>query len=341
MPELRHDPINQRWVIIATERAKRPSDFARPGKKLAKGGTKTKNNCPFCPGQEKETPPEVFALRLPGTEPDTPGWQVRVVPNKFAALVPESKGTEEMAGLYRWREGLGVHEVIIEGPDHERELWDYDPEHTVQVLKTWRQRYLQHARDERLAYAQIFKNFGTEAGASLQHPHSQLIATPLVPSAVRQEIERAEEYLEEKESCIYCDLLEAELSQGARLIAFNKRFLAFCPFASRFPFETWILPRQHQSSFGEVTDEQLEDLASVMQDVLGRLYRSLDGPPFNLVLRTAPLHEPSPAYHWYLQLLPRLTTVAGFEWGTDIFINPTPPEHAAQFLNEVSEEVGE
>lgn len=338
MPELRHDPIAQRWVIIATERAKRPSDLVRSKEESEEPGAKSKDNCPFCPGHEKETPPEVFALRLPGTEADAPGWQVRVVPNKFAALVPEGNGEEETAGLYRRREGIGVHEVIIEGPDHDLELPAYKPEHAVQVFKTWRQRYLQHARDERLAYVQIFKNYGTEAGASLQHPHSQLIATPLIPTAVREEIRRAEEYLEEKESCLYCDLLDAELSQGTRVVAFNKHFLAFCPFASRFPFETWIFPRQHQPSFGDITDEQLEDLASILQDLLDRLHKSLDNPPFNLVLRTAPLHEATPAYHWHLQLLPRLTTVAGFEWGTDIYINPTPPEHAAQFLNAVTEE---
>ncbi|MGI9952357.1 galactose-1-phosphate uridylyltransferase [Moorellaceae bacterium AZ2] len=339
MPELRQDPVTGRWVIISTERAKRPSDFARPKDREHQGQAfKKRGNCPFCPGNEKETPPEVFALRLPGTAADTPGWQVRVVPNRFPALVPDGGGGEEVAGLYRRQEGIGLHEVIIEGPDHDVELPAYKPAHAVQVLKTWRQRYLQHAQDKRLAYIQIFKNYGTEAGASLQHPHSQLIATPVIPPDLQEEIQRAEQYMEQEESCLYCDLLETELRQGARVVAFNKHFLAFCPFASRFPFETWIFPRQHQPSFGDLTDEQLEDLVSLLQDLLDRLAKALANPPFNLVVRTAPLHQEVPAYHWHLQLLPRLTTVAGFEWGTNIYINPTSPEHAAQFLNDVNKE---
>ncbi|HBT47053.1 MAG TPA: galactose-1-phosphate uridylyltransferase [Peptococcaceae bacterium] len=339
MPELRQDPVTGRWVIISTERAKRPSDFRR--QKDEEGPVqpdRKEKNCPFCPGNEKETPPEVFALRLAGTSADTPGWQVRVVPNKFPALTANGDGRKKTSGLYNSLDGIGVHEVIIEGPDHEVELREYKPDHAVRVLQTWRQRYLQHARDGRLAYVQIFKNYGTEAGASLRHPHSQLIATPVIPPDLQEEIRRAEEYMEREESCLYCDLLETELRQGARVVAFNKHFLAFCPFASRFPFETWIFPRQHQPSFGDLTDAQLEDLVSLLQDLLDRLAKTLADPPFNLIVRTAPLHQEVPTYHWHLQLLPRLTTVAGFEWGTNIYINPTSPEHAAQFLNDVNKE---
>lgn len=330
MPELRQDPVSHRWVIIATERARRPSDFKPPREEK-----KNNANCPFCPGYEKETPPEVLAFRDAGTAPDTPGWQVRVVPNKFAALGGPGGVAAESKGLYRTMAGVGAHEVIIEGPDHNTFFADLTPEHAVQVLKAWRQRYLQLERDERLQYIQLFKNHGRTAGASLEHPHSQLIATPLVPAAVSQEMARVKTYMQEKESCLFCDLIETELKTGARVVAFNKDFLAFCPFASRFPMEMWIMPRRHQAGFSACEDEQLEQLAAILQDTLSRLEKAANDPPFNLVLHTAPLHQENTFYHWHFELLPRLTIVAGFEWGTDMYINPTPPEIAAQSLNEI------
>ncbi|WP_406676722.1 galactose-1-phosphate uridylyltransferase [Moorella sp. ACPs] len=331
MPELRQDPVSERWVIIATERAKRPSDF-KPSHNEKKGNA----GCPFCPGHEKETPPEVLAFRAANTEPDTPGWQVRVVPNKFAALVAGGEVSSESKGVYRAMTGTGVHEVIIEGPDHDTFFADLAPEHAAQVLKAWRQRYLQLEQDKRLQYIQLFKNHGPTAGASLEHPHSQLIATPLVPAAVNEEMTRIKAYWQEKESCLFCDLMEAELETGTRVVAFNKEFLAFCPFASRFPMEMWIIPRRHQASFGACEDEQLVQLAAILQDTLGRLKQAANDPPFNLVLHTAPLRQEDSIYHWHFELLPRLTIVAGFEWGTDMYINPTPPEIAAQSLNEIS-----
>ncbi|MBC7326006.1 MAG: galactose-1-phosphate uridylyltransferase, partial [Moorella sp. (in: Bacteria)] len=231
--------------------------------------------------------------------------------------------------------GVGAHEVIIEGSDHNAFFPDLAPPHAVQVLKAWRQRHLQLERDERLQYIQLFKNHGRTAGASLEHPHSQLIATSLVPAAVNREIARISDYRKEKGGCLFCDLMAAELDTGARIVAFNKEFLAFCPFASRFPMEMWVLPRRHQASFGACEDEQLEQLAAILQDILGRLRKAAGDPPFNLVLHTAPLRQEDGIYHWHFELLPRLTIVAGFEWGTDMYINPTPPEMAAQALKEI------
>lgn len=331
MPELRQDPVSERWVIIATERAKRPSDF-KPLHKEKKGNA----SCPFCPGHEKETPPEVLAFRDANTEPDTPGWQVRVVPNKFAALVADGEVSSESKGMYRTMSATGVHEVIIEGPDHDTLFADLAPEHAVQVLKAWRQRYLQLKQDKRLQYIQLFKNHGPTAGASLEHPHSQLIATPLVPAAVNEELARLKAYRQEKKSCLFCDLIEAELATGTRVVAYNEEFLAFCPFASRFPMETWIIPRRHQANFGECEDGQLKQLAAILQETLSRLQKAANDPPFNLVLHTAPLRQEGDTYHWHFELLPRLTIIAGFEWGTDMYINPTPPEIAAQSLSEVN-----
>ncbi|MDN5347154.1 MAG: UDPglucose--hexose-phosphate uridylyltransferase [Clostridia bacterium] len=329
MPELRQDPVSQRWVIIATERAKRPSDFIHPQE--TKRGP---DNCPFCAGKEKETPPEVLAFRDPDTAADTPGWKVRVVPNKFAALRPEGELQSKEQGIYRTLSGVGAHEVIIEHPEHHLFFPDYTTEHAALVLKAWRQRYLQLGQNPKLKYVQIFKNHGQIAGASLEHPHSQLIATPQVPAAVRAEMRRAQNYQDWRGRCIYCDILQAEETNGSRIIALNDNFLAFCPFASRFPFETWILPRNHQPTFGMVDDEQLSDLAFILKEVLGRLKRAVNDPPYNLILHTSPLREEEPAYHWHLELLPRLTIVAGFEWGTDMYINPTPPEAAVRFLLE-------
>ncbi|WP_258360738.1 galactose-1-phosphate uridylyltransferase [Moorella sulfitireducens (nom. illeg.)] len=331
MPELRQDPVSERWVIIATERAKRPSDF-KPPHNEKKGNA----GCPFCPGHEKETPPEVMAFRDAGTEPDTPGWQVRVVPNKFAALTAGGEIARESKGIYRAMTGTGVHEVIIEGPDHDTVFADLAPDHAVQVLKAWRQRCLQLEQDKRLQYIQLFKNHGPTAGASLEHPHSQLIATPLVPAAVNAELARLKAYRQEKKSCLFCDLIEAELATGTRVVAFNEEFLAFCPFASRFPMEMWIIPRRHQANFGDCEEGQLKQLAAILQETLSRLQKAANDPPFNLVLHTAPLRQEDGIYHWHFELLPRLTIVAGFEWGTDMYINPTPPEIAAQSLNEVN-----
>ncbi|MDN5361022.1 MAG: UDPglucose--hexose-phosphate uridylyltransferase [Moorella sp. (in: firmicutes)] len=330
MPELRQDPVSERWVVIATERARRPSDFKAP-REEKKGAA----SCPFCPGHEKETPPEVLAFRAEGTAPDTPGWQVRVVPNKFAALAPGGEVTTESKGLYQTMSGTGAHEVIIEGPEHNTFFVDLAPDHAIQVLKAWRQRYLQLSRNKNLKYIQLFKNHGRTAGASLEHPHSQIIATPLVPAAVNQEIQRLQDYWQEKESCLLCDLMETELATGTRIVAFNKEFLAFCPFASRFPMEMLLLPRRHQAGFDSCDDGQLEQLAAILQDILSRLKQVAGDPPFNLVLHTAPLHQEDAIYHWHLELLPRLTIVAGFEWGTGMYINPTPPEIAAQSLNEI------
>jgi len=328
MPELRQDPVSKYWVIIATERAKRPLDFKAPAEEK-KGST----SCPFCPGNEKETPPEVMAFREEGTKPDTPNWRVRVVPNKFAALSNNAEPSAPVSeGLYSTMAGIGAHEVIIEGTEHNTFFPDLPSDHAVLVLKAWRQRYLQLKQDKKLKYIQLFKNHGRPGGASLEHPHSQLIATPLVPAVITNEISNLEKYQHEYNSCLICDLIKTELETGSRIVALNEEFIALCPFASRFPMETWVLPRRHQSCFDTVEDGQLEQMACILQEVLGQLKEKAKDPPFNLVLHSAPLHNETAAYHWHLELLPRLTNVAGFEWGTGMFINPTPPEIAARFL---------
>ncbi|MGE5554611.1 MAG: galactose-1-phosphate uridylyltransferase [Betaproteobacteria bacterium] len=329
MPELRQDPITGTWVVIATERAKRPSDFKRPAEQR-----KGPESCPFCYGHEAMTPPEIMAYRPSGGR-DKPGWSVRVVPNKFPALAIEEQPAAMNLGndFYHWQAGYGAHEVIIESPEHDSDLSTHSVDQLCSVLRALRDRFADLRRDKNLRYIQIFKNHGATAGASLEHPHFQLIATPVIPTVIAQELEGALRYYERQGECIYCNLLKREFLDGERLVEENQGFVAFCPYSSRSPFETWILPRDHHSDFDALTDQQMESLARLLKETFIRFLGSLDHPPFNLVLHTAPVDlEAAEYYHWHLEIIPRLTIYAGFELGTGIYINPTPPETAAQFL---------
>lgn len=339
MPELRRDPITGTWVIIAIERSKRPTDFAPPGG--SRGDKKDKpDNCVFCPGHEQETPPEVLAYREHG-ERDTPGWLVRVVPNKFPALSTKAdvENITPATSLYATQTGAGAHEVIIESPEHYDSWADYTLNQATLALQGWAERYRNLRNDNRLAYAQVFINHGAVAGASLEHPHSQVIATPIIPARIMGEMNGAADYYREHKSCPYCDLIAAELQEEKRLASTTDGFVAFCPYASRFPMETWILPREHQADFAKITIAQIQELAGILRKVLRSLALAANDPPYNAVLHTLPYQGEGyePSYHWHLEILPRLTTMAGFEWGTGIFINPTPPEEASRYLQKSPE----
>lgn len=329
MPELRKDPITGRWVIISTERAKRPSDFG------AEPSPRPSGFCPFCPGNEERTPPEILAYRHGGGPPNTPGWHVRVVANKFPALVAEGDLNRQGDGIYDKMNGVGVHEVIIETPDHEQTLTTLAAQQVEDVLGAYRDRILDLRKDPRLQYILVFKNHGEAAGASLEHPHSQLIATPIIPKRVREEVDGAKEYYDCKGRCVYCDMVRQELAQKSRVVSANAHFVAIAPFASQFPFETWILPRTHGASLEEAGKQECVGLARILQETLQRLERVLVDPPYNFVIHNSPLGEDDHIhYHWHLEITPRLTRMAGFEWGTGIYINPTPPEEAAQYLRD-------
>ncbi|MCL4425467.1 MAG: galactose-1-phosphate uridylyltransferase [Firmicutes bacterium] len=331
MPELRENPVTQSWVVIATERAKRPTDFVHPA--APRKGTA---NCPFCYGNEDKTPPEILAYRPQDTRPDTPGWRVRVVPNKFPALSDEGDLVATREGFFRGMTGYGVHEVVVESPEHDLTLPYQTPEQVYNVLSALKERFANLSRDRRLRYVQIFKNHGGVAGASLEHPHFQIIATPLIPAETETELKNAYDYYHEHGECLFCRMMGAELGEARRILRADDSFVTFNPYGSRFPFETWILPRHHNSSFGSISEKEVRDLALAVQDALGRLDEVLTDPPYNLILHTAPLDlEAREYYHWHIEVLPRLTIVAGFEWGTGFFINPTPPEDAARFLQEV------
>ncbi len=329
MPELRKDPITGRWVIIATDRAKRPGDFAREQVTL-----KGVRFCPFCPGAEHKTPPEVLAYRKEG-RPNEGGWTLRVVPNKFPALRVEGELDRQGEGLYDRMNGVGAHEVIIETPDHVVSLADLPEKRVEDVFWAFRDRIVDLKKDHRLRYILLFKNHGEAAGASLEHTHSQLIALPVVPKRVQEEINGARRYFDFKERCIYCDIARQEEQSGARVVLETDHFLAVAPYAPRFPFETWVVPRLHSSHFEDTDIETMANLAWIFRSTLRKMEKVLEHPPYNTVIHTAPVQEaPMAHYHWHIELIPKLTKVAGFEWGTGFYINPTPPEEAAAFLRE-------
>ena len=330
MPELRKDPITGRWVIIATERAKRPTDFVREKVQIRGSGF-----CPFCYGNESKTPPEIIAYRSDGSLRNAPGWSLRVVSNKFPALGIEGSLNRQGEGLYDKMNGIGAHEVIIETPDHQKTLAMLSPRQIEDVLWAYRDRILDLRKDRRFKYIMIFKNHGEAAGASLEHTHSQLIALPVVPKRVLEETGGARDYFNFKERCIFCDIIRQETESGIRVIADTPAFIAVAPFAPRFPFEIWIMPRVHQSAFEDSHKQEFEQLALMLKDMLMRLDKVLDYPAYNYIIHTSPIPEsPNEHYHWHLEIMPKLTKIAGFEWGTGFHINPTPPEESAKFLRE-------
>jgi UDPglucose--hexose-1-phosphate uridylyltransferase len=325
VPELRKDPIVGRWVIISTERARRPVEYA-----AAAPAARSSTFCPFCPGFEDKSPHEVYADRQGGS------WSLRVVPNRFPALKIEGQLDRQGEGLYDKMNGIGAHEVVIETPRHDAQLHDLEPHAIARVFVAYRERILDLKRDSRFRYVMVFKNQGAAAGASLEHTHSQLIALPVVPINVTEMMRGARHYFEYKERCIFCDIVKQELSDGRRVIYDNAGFVVVAPFAPKQPFETWILPKQHTASYEEADLRALPDLADAVRTALGKLARALGNPPYNFMLHTAPFADRGAQhYHWHVEIMPTLTRVAGFEWGSGFYINPTPPEDAAAFLRDL------
>ncbi len=330
MPELRRDPIVGRWVIIATERARRPNHFRRAEE--PPGGL-----CPFCPGHEDKTPPEVWVSGRPPGPPNAAGWKVRVVPNRYPALMIEGGLDREAAGIYDKMNGVGAHEVVIETPDHSRELSDLGDAEITEVLFAFKARMLDLRNDQRFRYILLFKNHGSAAGATLEHSHSQLIALPVTPRQVADEIEGARRHFEHRERCIFCDIVGQERKDRSRLVLENEEFVVFEPWAPRSPFETWIVPRRHESNFEAEPKERLAYAAQALRSTLTRLMTGLGRPAYNFIIHTNPLRDPSSAsYHWHIEVVPALTQVAGFEWGSGFHINPVPPEEAAEFLRKAA-----
>ncbi|PIE72249.1 MAG: galactose-1-phosphate uridylyltransferase [Deltaproteobacteria bacterium] len=331
MPELRKDPVIGRWVIVARERSKRPSDFAVEAPPAVEGF------CPLCNGNESFTPSEVLTLYDDSSEAVKGSWEVRVVPNKYPALVIEGRLNREGVGLYDQMNGIGAHEVVIETPRHDEVFADFSREKMARVFQAYRERILDLQKDPRFRYIMVFKNHGKAAGASLEHSHSQLIALPILPQMIDAELAGAKAHYQNKERCVFCDIIRQELNSEVRVVCQNDAFVCVAPFASRTPFEMCILPKLHHSAFSSVNDEQLLGLAEIFAESLKRLCGCIAGVPYNFVLHTEPLHSGGlEYYHWHFEIVPKLTSIAGFEWGSGFYINPLPPEEAVSFLKAVS-----
>lgn len=331
MTEWRKDALLDRWVVVAAERGKRPGRFMPPEEKKIDG-----KKCPLCEHHEGETPPEIFACRdCRDNVRDCPGWRVRVVPNKFPAVRMEGFAFPEDTGVYQSMPGIGAHELVIETPEHGAALEDLCKSQVQDVIRVWRDRSRELGRDSRIKYIQVFKNFGSAGGASLEHSHSQIVAIPMVPFHIRDKMANLERHARAAGRCILCEIIAREERDEIRVVAGNDSFLCIAPFASRFPYETWIIPREHQPDYGQIGEEQAADLAAVMRFVLKRLAAALDRPAYNMVINTAPVNDhvcDTTCFHWHMEVLPRLSVAAGFELGTGLFINTVSPEVAAHQL---------
>ncbi len=340
MPELRRDPVFGCWTIISTERSRRPMEFV--DKKVIR-----EKSCPFCEGRESETTNEIYAIRKPGTQANGPGWFVRSIQSKNPILDSQTQLERFGQGMYDLMGGAGQHEIIIEHPEHKHELDEMKLEEIVRVLTLYTERLKDLEKDPRYKYALLFKNHGLVSGSEqdvIRHSRSQIIALPVTPKRVKEELVSAKNYFERKERCVFCDILRQETKDALRIVSENEAFIAICPYASRSPFEIWILPKKHSADFVHMTPAELPLFANILKDCLMRIKSLLNDPAYNMILHTAPYRHKrhqnywrtiDEDYHWYWQITPRLTRPAGFEWGTGIYINPTPPEDAAQLLREV------
>lgn len=335
MPELRQNILTGKWVVVATERAVRPTHFfSSPHEE----SLDTKD-CPFCPGNEAMTPPEVYALRLAASEPNGPGWEVRVVPNKFPAFA-KGEGVRNSTSMYPRRGAEGAHEVIIHSPKHFSDISRMGEEEVEKVLRVYKNRYSFHSRQDFVRYIQIIVNHGVESGASIPHSHSQLFALPVVPPLIQEEIAGSLWHQKSRSKCALCDMVESELDAQERLITKNRHFIAFSPFAARFPFEAWIVPREHRESFEKIEEEELESMAFILKDVLSRYREKLGEVSYNYFIHTAPCDGSDyPYYHWHLETFPRTTIPGSFEAGTSMMINVTTPEECSDFLSGRSERI--
>lgn len=327
MAELRREPITRMWVVVTTDHPKNPSDYLpfKPPYKVFDA----KEPCPFCPGNEAMTPKELYAILE-----EKGGWSVRVVPNKFPFFHIEGDFDRRPEGMYDVMEAIGAHEIVIESPDHHQSLAGMDPDQIGKILLSYRERILDLKKDLRFMQFLVLKNY---PGIFNQHPHSHLVAMPVIPRRIDEEIWGVMDYYQRKERCIFCDMIKQELSDKKRIILETGHFLVFSPFASRYPFETWIVPKLHTPDFYFINEEEIGDLSFAIQSLFVRFYKLLSNPPYSLAFHTSPVQARfhRPEYHWHIEVRVRIGLREGFEWGTGFFINPTPPEEAARYLREV------
>ncbi len=328
MSELRFNFVTGDWVIIAPERAKRPEDFISTRKK--EQFPPYVASCPLCAGNEDKTPPETFRINKDGK------WMVRVVPNKFSAVNPETNIIRQSTGVKKFITGAGLHEVIIDTPLHNESIATLPIANVEGILSAYKHRLSDFYKISYIEHVIIFKNHGLMAGTSLQHPHSQIVGTPVIPGQLKHRIEEALKYRDEFGECMYCLIIKEELNDGVRVISHNDSFVAFIPYSALSPFHIWIFPKRHSGCFGSITDSELHDLASILKETLQRLNIGLGNPDFNYVIHTLSPQECSVRYfHWYLSIVTRVTRTAGFEIGTGMYINPSVPDSSAKFLRNV------
>lgn len=336
--ELRKDPITGRQVAFAPERAARPFEHEHAESPSAN----SLERCPFCRGNEDLTPEAVLQ---PGESGEaSPDWLVRVIPNRYPAFAMSDRPTaraeqnEPQEVNFEVIPGAGRHEVLIESPDHHCAMSELSSEQFRRVIEVYHQRICGLREDDCLAHVTIFKNQGAAAGASLEHVHSQLVATPFVPRSFDEELAAAVRFAGAAHTDspnLWSAILKRELQEASRVVGETDSFVAFCPFASRFPYEMWIVPRRHEPHFAETADTEIHEFSEVLRATLTALERVLPIPAYNIALCTAPFRDPrSPAYHWHLKITPRIAGIAGFEVGTGGWINIVLPEIAAAKLRE-------
>lgn len=338
MSTLRKDPVSGGWVILPEE----ASAAVLNGLSQSVNGEEglVSEECPYCEGHESRTPPEILAHRTEGSKPNQRGWNLRVVPNQSAVLHIEGPLGRRGNGIYDQMNGVGAHEAVIETPAHDARMGEYSQEKMESIVRIYRERVIDLHRDDRFIYVQIFRNYGTQSGAIQEHPHSQIIALPIVPRWVKEEMTNAREYFDYKERCLFCDIVSQETKDQDRIVFENEFFMVFEPFAPKFPFETWILPKLHSHDFRLLNDEQIAPFAQTMRTALNAMMQALNDPPYNFMIHSAPriMSQRSGAsrtameYHWHLEIIPRITEIAGFEWATGFYINQVWPEEAARRL---------
>ncbi|OAY68283.1 ADP-glucose phosphorylase [Ananas comosus] len=337
--EIRRDPVFDRWVIFSPARARRPSDFKShsPASNPNPNPNPSKPSCPFCIGREGECAPEIFRLPPPpsGVADAAAAWKIRVIENLYPALHRDLEPPSSVPELGPCAiPGFGFHDVVIETPYHSVNLWNLPAEEIGEVLLAYKERIHQLDRHGSIKYVQVFKNHGASAGASMAHSHSQIVGLPVVPPSVSARLNCTKEFFDRTGKCSLCDIRSKEI-----LIDETSHFFSIVPFAASYPFEIWIVPREHISYFHELDHKKAVDLGGLLKLMLQKLSKQLNDPPFNFIIHSAPFQLPQsclPYTHWFLQIVPQLNTPAGFEIGSECFINPVFPEDAAKVLREVN-----
>ena len=332
VPERRYDPVSGTWVVIAADRASRPHDIRTAA------DSPELESCAFCAGREDETTPAV-ATWAPLSGSSGEAWQVRIVPNLYPAFIDPSETLPlefaESESSESGQPSRGYHDVVIESPRHVRRLTDLSQEECHLVFQAYRERLRQYATDPEIKVGLIFKNCGSSAGMSREHIHSQMVGLPFVPTTLQTELDRSQAHFSKFGTCLFCDLIQQEREQGERVVEETEQLIAYCPFASRFAFEIWILPKKHLFSFEDLANDSLSELSELMQRLLGKLEKQLGEPSYNYLIHTSPFDSHrKDHYHWHIEIIPRLSQLAGLELGSGIHINSVPPEAAAALLRQ-------